>query len=109
VNPIEEMLRVRVEVELELTHRVPTIGQKRDLLVHVMALRLKHLEQAPLGLRIQGLDKPKALAGRDIRLILSAKGQEALADDDFEVTLLLVLIAHISTIDAHLDWPIGNR
>jgi hypothetical protein len=74
-----------------------------------MALRLEHLEQAPLGLRIQCLDNPKAPARGNILRIRSAKGQDTLADDDFEVTLLLISIAHIPTIDAHRDRPIGNR
>jgi hypothetical protein len=38
VKPIEEVLGVRVEIELKITYRVPTIGEKRDLLVHLMAL-----------------------------------------------------------------------
>jgi hypothetical protein len=33
VEPIEEVLGVWVEVELEVAHRVPTIGQKGMLLL----------------------------------------------------------------------------
>ena len=44
MKPIEEVLRVRVELELELTHGVAAIGKKGDLLVHLMALRVERLE-----------------------------------------------------------------
>ena len=69
MKPVEQVLGLRVQVQLEVAHRVAAVGEKRELLVHLMALRLEHLEQAAFGLLVQGLDKPKALAGREILLI----------------------------------------
>jgi hypothetical protein len=38
MEPIEQVLRVWVEVELELAHRVAAIREQGDLLVQLMAL-----------------------------------------------------------------------
>jgi hypothetical protein len=40
MEPIEEVLGMWVQIELKLAHGVPTIGEKGDLLVELMALRL---------------------------------------------------------------------
>jgi hypothetical protein len=34
-----------VQIELEIPHGVPTIGEKDDLLVELVALRVEHFEQ----------------------------------------------------------------
>jgi hypothetical protein len=52
-----------------------------------MPLRFEDLEEVPFRLRIQGLDKPKALAGRDILVVVSSESEDALADDDFDMLL----------------------
>src|SRR5262245_9278353 len=109
MKPVEQVLGLWVQIQLEVPHGVAPVRQKRDLLVHLMALRVEHLEQAAFGLLVQGLHKPKALTGREILLSRSTNGQDAFPDDNFEVTLLLVPIAYISTIDAHRERPIGNR
>jgi hypothetical protein len=44
MKPIQEMLGLRVEVELEIAHGLPAIGQKGDLLIELVTLRLKHFE-----------------------------------------------------------------
>jgi hypothetical protein len=72
---------------MEVTDGVTAIGEKRDLLVELVTLGLEHLTQAPRRLRVQGLHKSTALAGGDILRILSMKGQDALAHDDFALRL----------------------
>ena len=84
MKPIQQVLGLRVQVELKVPHGIATIGEKRDLLVPLMPLRLEHLEQAPFRLRIQGLHESKALAGGDILFVLPSEGQDALADNDLE-------------------------
>jgi hypothetical protein len=81
------MVCLWVEVQLEAPHGIVTIGEKHDLWVHLMPLRLQDLEQAPFRLRIQSLHTPKALAGRDILLVVPSEGEDALANDDFEIML----------------------
>jgi hypothetical protein len=44
MEPIEQVLRIRVQIELELAHRVAAIGEKRDLLIELVTLRLEHFE-----------------------------------------------------------------
>jgi hypothetical protein len=68
---------------------------KRELLVPFMSLGLQHLKETSFRFCIQSLDKLKALARGDILLILSAKGQDALTDDDFELLLFRLPAAHI--------------
>jgi hypothetical protein len=38
MTPIEQMLGLGIEVELEVAHGIATIGEKRDLLVQLVAL-----------------------------------------------------------------------
>src|SRR5205085_694157 len=85
MKPIEEMLGLWVEIQLEISDRIAAIREKRELLVHLMALRLQHLEQAPFRFRIESLHKPKALAGRNIFRVLPSEGEDTLADNDFEL------------------------
>ena len=89
MEPIEQMLGLRVEVELELAHGVAAIGEKGDLLVQLVALRLEHFEQAPFGFLVKGLHEGKALAGdRLLGLLAACERQETLAGDDLEPALL---------------------
>jgi hypothetical protein len=81
VKPIKEMLGLQVRVQLEVPHRVAPIGQERDLLIHLMPLRLQDLEEAPFRLRIQGLHKAKTFAGWEILLVVSSEGEDTFAHD----------------------------
>ena len=87
MKPVAQMLCLWVEVQLEVPHGIVTIGEKHDLWVHLIPLRLQDLEQAPFRLRIQSLHTPKALAGRDILLVVPSEGEYALANDDCEIML----------------------
>ena len=62
VEPIEQMLRLRAQVELEIPDRVAPIGQKLDLLIHLEALRLEKLKETALGFLIIGLHEGKTFA-----------------------------------------------
>src|SRR6266568_9558366 len=76
VKPIDEMLGPRVQVERQVAYVLPAVRQEGDLLVHLHALGLQHLEQASLGLGVVRLNEAKA-PGRPV-------GRHALASDDFE-------------------------
>jgi hypothetical protein len=93
------MLGVQVEVELEVAHRVPTIGQTRELLIHLVPWRLQDLEQTALGLLVQGLDKPNTLAGRDLLLVVASEGENALPNNHLEMLLSLLPVADIAPIN----------
>jgi hypothetical protein len=88
MEPIEQVLCVGVQIELELAHGVPTIGEKGDLLVELMALRLEHFEQATFWFLVVGLDKGKAFTGDSLfGLLAPCKGQQTLARDHLEPPL----------------------
>jgi hypothetical protein len=70
------MFRLRVQVERQVAHVLPTVGQEGDLLVRLHPLRLQNFEQAALWLEIVGLDKSEALR-RSVR-------GHALTSDDLE-------------------------
>jgi hypothetical protein len=108
MKPVQQVLGLRVQVQLEVPHRVAPIGQERDLLIHLMPLRLQDLEQAPFRLYIQGRHKAKALAGWDILLVLASEDEDALADNDFEMLLFLLPVADIATIDPDREGAIGD-
>ena len=63
MEPIEQMLGLGIEIELEIAHGVAAIGEKRDLLVQLVALGLEHLEEPAFGFLVIGLDEGKTLAG----------------------------------------------
>src|SRR5215475_10013099 len=85
MEPIEQVLRVGVEVELELPDGVPAIGEEGDLLVQLMALRLEHLVEPPFRFLVIGLDEGKAFAGHGgFGLLTPREGQEALPSDDLK-------------------------
>jgi hypothetical protein len=67
-------------------HRL--IGISSNLLVQLVALRLEHLEQAPFGFLVIGLDEVKAFAGDEcLGLFTPCEGQEALPGDDLKPAL----------------------
>src|SRR5215510_3486777 len=102
------MLGMWVQVKLEVPHGIPAIGQKRDLLIHLMPLRPQDLEEAPFWFRIQGLHKTQALAGRDLLLVVSSEGEDTFADNDFELLPFLLPVADIAAIDADGEGAIGD-
>src|SRR5215510_7728174 len=61
VIPVQNVSRLGTHLELELPQRVVTIREKGNGLVHLYVLRMQHLVQTALGLRIEGLYKAKAL------------------------------------------------
>jgi hypothetical protein len=63
------------------------------------ALGFQDLEQAAFGLLVHCLDTSKALVGRDIVLIVSSEGEDALADNDLEMLLFLLPVADIAPIN----------
>ena len=52
MKPIEEVLGLWAEVQLEVAHRVPAVGEKGELLIHLEALGFQDLEQAAFGLLV---------------------------------------------------------
>ena len=79
------MLGLGIEVPLEVTDSIATIGEKRDLLVELVALGLEHLEEPAFRFLVIGLHEGKTFAGdRLLGLFPTVKGQETLARNDFE-------------------------
>ena len=108
MEPIEQMLGLGIEVELEVAHGVAAIGEKGDLLVELVALRLEHLEEPAFGFLVIGLHEGKTLAGdRLLGLFPAVKGQETLARDHLEAALL-PLRFHVAAIDPHGQRAIGH-
>src|SRR4051812_40681146 len=99
MEPIQEMLGLRVEVELELSHGIATIGEKGDLLVQLVTLRLEDFEESPLRFLVKGLHEGETLAGdRFLGLFPTSEGEQTLAGDDLKPALF-ALRFHIPAID----------
>ena len=79
MEPVKQVIRFRTEIELHVADRVPSIGEKLDLLIHLEALGLEQLEQPAFGLLVIGLDKGKALDGRIGLLLTAPERQDALS------------------------------
>ena len=98
------MLGLRVQVQRQVAHVLVAVGQEHDLLVHLHALGLQHLEQPPLRLAVVGLDEAEAL-GR-------AGGGQALTGHHFEPPVALgPLLAgmDVAAIQAHGQGQVGPR
>jgi hypothetical protein len=109
MKPIEQMLGLWVEIELEVTHRVTPIREKRNLLVELVALRLEHLKEAAFGFLVIGLDEGKTLAGdRLLGFFPAVKGQETLARNHLEGPLF-PLGLHVAPIDPDCQRAMGER
>src|SRR5262245_3561786 len=109
VMPVQEMRRLGTHLELELPQCVITIGKKGDLLVHLEVLRSQYFVETAFRLGIQGLHKPKALERGCLVLFFTlVKTPDTLADNDFELTLLVHPIAHIALVNTHFkaDLPL---
>ena len=63
MEPIEQMFRLGIEVQLQLAHRIAAVRKKRHLLIHLHALGFEHLKHTPLGLGVIAVDKGKTLRG----------------------------------------------
>lgn len=50
VEPIKQMFRLRIEIELKLAYSVAPIGEEGNLLIHLHILRLKHFKHPAFGL-----------------------------------------------------------
>jgi hypothetical protein len=59
VNPVEQMLRLRVELHGEGPYRLAAVGQKREGLRVLYTLGLQHHAQPLLGFGIVALDEAK--------------------------------------------------
>src|SRR5215510_11450393 len=103
MKPVQDMRRLGAHLQLELTQCVIAIGKKRNLLVHLQALRVQHLMQASLRLGVViRLYKPKTFVPEDLVIFTLANPQRTLTHNDLEVVLLGAPIAHVASINAHL-------
>jgi hypothetical protein len=108
MEPTEQMLCVWVQVELEIPHGVAAVGEERDLLVQLVALRFGPLKQAAFRLLVIRLHKRKALAGdRLLGFLPPCEGQQTLPNDHFKPPGLM-LCADIARIDAYGQRAIGD-
>src|SRR5712692_2532056 len=110
MKPVQYMRGLWAHLYLKCPQRVVAICKKRHRLVHLQALSVQHLMQASLRLGVViRLDKPKALErGRAVLFILF-KAQDTLADNDFEVMLLVQPMADIAPINAHGEETLRRR
>jgi hypothetical protein len=101
MKPVQEMLRVWVQIELEIPHGVAAIGEKSNLLVELVALQLEHLEEPPFRFLVMRLYERKALTG-DWRfgLFSPREGQQTLAGNHLEPALPAEG-TDVAPIDAH--------
>lgn len=87
---------------------LPAVGEKGDLLIELVALGLEHPKEPAFRFLIIRLHEGKALTGDGLlRFLTSLESHEALANDDFEATLL-ALGADVSAIDTHRKRTIGD-
>src|SRR5215470_6194689 len=107
MEPIEEVICLRTEIELHIADGVAPIGEKLNLLIHLETLGLEQLEQPAFGLVVIGLDKGKALDGRIGLLLAAPERQNALARNDLEPALLRALRLDIAAVNADGQWAIG--
>jgi len=63
MEPIEQMLGLGIEIQLQLAHRIAAVGEKGHLLIHLHTLGSEHLKHAPLGLGVIAVDKGKTFRG----------------------------------------------
>jgi hypothetical protein len=96
VKPIEQMLGLGIEVELEVPDGIAAVREKGDLLVELVALGL-------------GLHEGKTFAGDGLLGFFPAvKGQETLARDDLEETRF-PLGFHVAAINPDGERALGHR
>ena len=107
MEPVQQVFSLRIQIQLDVAHVLAAVGEEIDLLVGLHTLRLKQLEQAAFGLFIVGLYPGKAPC-RDLRfsLLIPLKGQEALAGNNLELSLL-VLPADIPPSIPTVSGPSG--
>src|SRR5713101_3037856 len=101
VKPIDQMLRLRMELHGEVPHRLAPIGQEGERLIVLHALRLQYLAQPAFRFGVVGLDKAKAF-GR-------LGGRHRFADNDLEVALLLIPVSDIPAIETNGDGLLEVR
>src|SRR2546422_7117327 len=101
MEPIEEVICLRTEIELHIADGVAPIGEKLNLLIHLETLGLEQLEQPTFGLLVIGLDKGKALDGRMGLLLTAPERQYALARNDLEPALLSALRLDVPAVNAN--------
>ena len=101
VEPVEQVLGGRGHVQRHVLDCVTAVGQKGDRLVFLPSLFLQDIVQAPLGLRVMGVNKAE--------VAVRAIGGHGLGDHDLEMRLLLVPRADIAAIDSDRDASFRQR
>jgi hypothetical protein len=100
MKPIEQMLRLGMELPREVAHRLAPIGQEGERLLVSHAWRLQYLTQPVFRFDIVGLDKAKALGGLVRR--------HRFADNDLKVALFLLPVPDIAAVEPHGEGPFGE-
>ena len=85
MEPIQNILGVGMEIELEVPHGILPVRQKGKLLIHLYALGLEDLEQLALRIGIVALHKREAFAGWPIVLLIMGDSQHTLVGDHLGV------------------------
>jgi len=82
MEPVQDVLRLGIEVLRERAHRLASIGEEGNLLVGLHALGLQQIKEPALGLGVNTLHQSETLARRrHIVGIVAAEGQDALASN----------------------------
>src|SRR6266404_2541103 len=99
------MFGLRAHKHLQIPYSISPIGKEGNLLVHLQALRIEHLEQPPLWFLIITIHEPETLS--------FAIGRNALANNDLKAApfsgLLLLSRMNIAAIDPDRKWTVRDR
>src|SRR5262249_39733055 len=102
MKPIQEVLRKRIQVELQIPNRFAAITQKGHRLIGVSALRFQKFKDPPLWLTVPIVDK-----GHTLRVTFR---RDAFADDHFKPAFLAVgLLATVDIATVQSDRERGSR
>jgi len=82
VEPVENVLRIRVEILRKCAHRITPIREEGHLLVRLHTLGLQQIEEPALGLLVETSHQRKAFArSGHIFTVVTAEGENTFAGD----------------------------
>ena len=109
MKPVQQVLSLRIQIELHVAHVLAAVGEEIDLLVGLHALALEQLKKTALGFLVIGLNPGKAPSRQLLfSFVVPLKSQNALAGNDLELSVLTPS-ADITTVDPDGKRTIGSR
>jgi hypothetical protein len=92
MEPIQQVLGFRVEIELQVAHSVAAIGEKGDLLIQLHTMALEHLEESSFTLAVIRLHEAKAFTGSFL--------WNGFVHDHFKMSLLVIPLSNVTAINS---------